>query len=178
MQRLRNQHAWDGSEIEALTTLTGKMQRVTQIGSQLPLLYLWNTTPPRSDLEPRLSDSHVDSCANSVWRALFSAVPLWERRNCKVTNWLKCRKRTRKKNRNRRRRRTAELQAKGMQEKEKREKQRMPDGVGSAKGTNKHWNRLFLPGLGIALWGLVTFPFNSCVSQLSVDQISRNFLYF
>ena len=33
-------------------------------------------------------------------------------------------------------------------------------------------------GLEIALWGLVTFPFNSCVSQLSVDQISRNFVYF
>ena len=34
------------------------------------------------------------------------------------------------------------------------------------------------PGLGITLWGLVTFLFNSCVSQLSVDQISRNFVYF
>ena len=33
-------------------------------------------------------------------------------------------------------------------------------------------------GLGIAVWGLVTFTFKSCVSQLSVDQISRNFVYF
>ena len=33
-------------------------------------------------------------------------------------------------------------------------------------------------GLEIAVWGLVTFPFKSCVSQLSVDQISRNFVYF
>jgi len=36
----------------------------------------------------------------------------------------------------------------------------------------------FLSELGIAAGGLVAFPFKSCVSQLSVDQISRNFLYF
>ena len=34
------------------------------------------------------------------------------------------------------------------------------------------------PGLEIAVRGLVTFPFKSCVSQLSVDQISRHFVYF
>ena len=35
-----------------------------------------------------------------------------------------------------------------------------------------------LSGLEITVRGLVTFPFKSCVSQLSVDQISRNFVYF
>ena len=35
-----------------------------------------------------------------------------------------------------------------------------------------------LPGLGIPVWGLVTSPFKSCVSQLSVNQISRHFVYF
>ena len=34
------------------------------------------------------------------------------------------------------------------------------------------------PELEIAVIGLVTFPFKSCVSQLPVDQISRNFVYF
>ena len=34
------------------------------------------------------------------------------------------------------------------------------------------------PELGIAAWELVFFSFKSCVSQLSVDQISRNLVYF